>query len=595
MSRLGGQLVVVVVLVCMVVTQRVAAPGSSHPSRHQPHPSQHQPHPSQHQPHPTQYQPHPSHHQPHPSHHPPHPSHHLHHHRDPARGNEGANILILHPIYAGSHELTLRRFGEDLVKRGHRITQIRWRSSKTQEVNTTVDVITLSADNRDLRYPYMQPDGTFHPPTTMLWERPRHMWQIPTDVFRLIDAHCLTLLGDVQLIRRLRRANFSLALVDIIGNECSLALAHSLGLPVVGFWGFSFQGGESRAAGVFQSPALVPNLLSEVGATMTFLERVWNTVVLLAETVVITYHFSLIDSHIKRLVPGCPGSRDLLRDMEVILVHSHWFIDYPKLMPPHVQYIGCIQCGPPASLPHEIDRWVSEAESGVVVFSLGYTGYEATTVPEHVMDAFITAFARLEQRVLVRFNAALLLYVPDNVMVVDWFPQHDVLGHPNTVLFVTHCGQNGVNEAVYHGVPIVALPVFADQGDNARRVVDRGLGLMIHKEAITHDLAYTTITTVLNHTRYRKTAARFSAQWKEEESGAERASRWVERVHRHGPLTHLRMPGAHLSFSQYFALDVAAFLLLLGFISCYLAYCLAYCLYSTTSSFTRRWKKEKMQ
>ena len=37
-------------------------------------------------------------------------------------------------------------------------------------------------------------------------------------------------------------------MVDIISNECGLALAAALKLPVVGFWGFSFVGGEVRTA-----------------------------------------------------------------------------------------------------------------------------------------------------------------------------------------------------------------------------------------------------------------------------------------------------------------------------------------------------------
>ena len=35
------------------------------------------------------------------------------------------NVLILHPVYAGSHELTLRVLGEQMVARGHIVTQIR--------------------------------------------------------------------------------------------------------------------------------------------------------------------------------------------------------------------------------------------------------------------------------------------------------------------------------------------------------------------------------------------------------------------------------------------------------------------------------------
>ena len=33
-------------------------------------------------------------------------------------------ILILHPIYSGSHEFVLRHWGDHLVARGHEVTQV---------------------------------------------------------------------------------------------------------------------------------------------------------------------------------------------------------------------------------------------------------------------------------------------------------------------------------------------------------------------------------------------------------------------------------------------------------------------------------------
>lgn len=67
-------------------------------------------------------------------------------------GKSGGNILVLHPIFGGSHERAVRGVGEVLVERGHRVTQIRWRSSLSKEINSTVKVITLSPDNSDLRW-----------------------------------------------------------------------------------------------------------------------------------------------------------------------------------------------------------------------------------------------------------------------------------------------------------------------------------------------------------------------------------------------------------------------------------------------------------
>ena len=39
-------------------------------------------------------------------------------------GCQAANILVLHPIYCGSHELVLRSFGDLLFKEGHNVTQV---------------------------------------------------------------------------------------------------------------------------------------------------------------------------------------------------------------------------------------------------------------------------------------------------------------------------------------------------------------------------------------------------------------------------------------------------------------------------------------
>jgi UDP:flavonoid glycosyltransferase YjiC (YdhE family) len=38
-----------------------------------------------------------------------------------------------------------------------------------------------------------------------------------------------------------------------------------------------------------------------------------------------------------------------------------------------------------------------------------------------------------------------------------------VLGHPHTKAFVSHCGVHSVNEAAFHGVPVVGVPIQFEQ------------------------------------------------------------------------------------------------------------------------------------
>lgn len=57
-------------------------------------------------------------------------------------------------------------------------------------------------------------------------------------------------------------------------------------------------------------------------------------------------------------------------------------------------------------------------------------------------------------------------------MVVKWCSQVQVLAHKSVGCFITHCGWNSVLEALTCGVPMVAMPQWADQMTNAKFVED---------------------------------------------------------------------------------------------------------------------------
>ena len=60
----------------------------------------------------------------------------------------------------------------------------------------------------------------------------------------------------------------------------------------------------------------------------------------------------------------------------------------------------------------------------------------------------------------------------------------------------------GILEAIYHRVPIVGVANFADQVDNAVRIADRGLGVLVAKQDISKKNIYDAIQEVLRNDRY---------------------------------------------------------------------------------------------
>ncbi|TVU11112.1 hypothetical protein EJB05_44676, partial [Eragrostis curvula] len=67
------------------------------------------------------------------------------------------------------------------------------------------------------------------------------------------------------------------------------------------------------------------------------------------------------------------------------------------------------------------------------------------------------------------------------VIVESWAPQVEVLRHPSTGAFVTHCGWNSTLEAITYGVPMLCWPLYAEQKLNKVFITD-GMGVGMEME-----------------------------------------------------------------------------------------------------------------
>ena len=95
--------------------------------------------------------------------------------------------------------------------------------------------------------------------------------------------------------------------------------------------------------------------------------------------------------------------------------------------------------------------------------------------------AAVAALAELPVRALLTtgpvMDSKALGPIPDNVTVLPFVPQDEVMPHASLVL--CHGGSGTLLEALARGIPVVVVPLFADQPANARSVERTGAGLAV--------------------------------------------------------------------------------------------------------------------
>lgn len=74
--------------------------------------------------------------------------------------------------------------------------------------------------------------------------------------------------------------------------------------------------------------------------------------------------------------------------------------------------------------------------------------------------------------------------------------------HPNLRLFITHGGLLSLTETSSAGVPLIVIPIFGDQYNNAAAVVERGQGVRLDYANFTADSLSWAIGEILSNPRY---------------------------------------------------------------------------------------------
>jgi hypothetical protein len=156
-------------------------------------------------------------------------------------------------------------------------------------------------------------------------------------------------------------------------------------------------------------------------------------------------------------------------------------LEDPRADPPPVvhRFRDPADAAPAEPLP---DWWAGDAGPLIYVSFGSVTGGLpiAGAVFGSVFEAAAGLAARLLLTVGTETDPETLGPAPPNVHVERWVPQAAVFGHATAV--VCHGGAGTTLGALAAGLPVVVVPLFADQPENARRVAAVGAGIAVDPE-----------------------------------------------------------------------------------------------------------------
>uniref|UniRef100_A0AAY5ETX9 UDP-glucuronosyltransferase n=1 Tax=Electrophorus electricus TaxID=8005 RepID=A0AAY5ETX9_ELEEL len=418
-------------------------------------------------------------------------------------GVTAGKILVWPAEY--SHWLNIKVIIDELIIRGHSVTVIT--HSATPSVKTTespgynVEVIQVPCTKQDII------DALQKFMKYWMYDLPNdNMIQIFLKIKEIMDMFveqnhilCRKLFANEGLLEKWRKEQFDVLLTDPM-STCGELLAQKLNLPFIISLRFSFGSSMERLCGQLPTPpSYVPGVSLGYSDHMGFLQRVKN--ILLHPDMSLSVHLCSCN------FTGKPTTlcETIGKDFE-----------YPRPFLPNFKFVGGLHCKPAKPLPKVLWR---------------YTGEKPDTLTP-------------------------------NTRLYEWIPQNDLLGHPKTKAFITHGGTNGLYEAIYHGVPMVGLPLFADQPDNMNHMRRKGAAVMLDINKMESKDLKEALTDVMHNSLYKENIMRLSQIHHDQPmKPLDQAVFWIEYVMRNKGAKHLRVEAHNLTWYQYHCLDVAAFLL----------------------------------
>lgn len=258
----------------------------------------------------------------------------------------GAKILSLMPTPSPSHHIWNRALNLALAARGHLVTVVT-PDLESQPVANYTEILLEGAYERikDAEFNYELMSTQSNLENSLIWF---HWGQ---------DAcnYAMGTKGAKKLLELRGKEHFDLIIIDQTLEECFLSFAPLFNSPpIISITAYVSPPWFSTIVGNPQIPSYINTYILPYTDNMTFLQRMNNLLLHNFVTFYWTfYHLPAMDNIVhKHLGGSVPVPSEIIKEnISLVMVNTHFTLDYPRPIVPAMIQVGGIQVKPGKKLP----------------------------------------------------------------------------------------------------------------------------------------------------------------------------------------------------------------------------------------------------
>ncbi|XP_011860567.1 PREDICTED: UDP-glucuronosyltransferase 2B19-like isoform X2 [Vollenhovia emeryi] len=413
------------------------------------------------------------------------------------------SILLIESIPSPSHHVWVTHLVKGLLRRGHHVHVMSIQETKIK--GKLAQNLTYAVFD-GLMQTYEEADD-YNPHE---WEQYSVIYMSYFTYLWGVNA-CETVVktkSAKELVEMVKTVEFDVIVQDITLSQCLYGLWEiAKGKPpIVGYvpfgpapWLKDYIGGPSY-------PTVRPYTHAAIAKPEGLLLRTWNVVYFIIDNLVRKYYFLPITQQLAEEYIGhaIRPLREIEKDsINIVLINTHPAFESAIPLPPNTLEIAGLNAQDVQPIagevvvtyPEDVRAFLDGATDGAIIISLG-TNVKWKTFGLDKIKTVLLALSKLKQRVLWKLDIEVPFEIPNNVMLVKWLLQNEVLS------IWTHGGLLSTQETIWKGIPMIVMPFFMDQKSNSEILVSKGVAIRLSYSTLSVQSILHAVEEVLHNKRY---------------------------------------------------------------------------------------------